>query len=73
MIQLNKIIRSDVTTKTVVADLIADNSLEVEDIGNKAYRVIGLEGYSKLGFGSTCFTASMEFGMLDSEGIWRFQ
>lgn len=59
--------------RLVRADLIADESVEVEDIGNNGASVVGLSDKDKLAMGSTCFTASMEFGMLDSTGNWRFQ
>lgn len=59
--------------RIVLADLIADNSMEVEEIGNRCDNIVGLSESDTLAFGSTCFTATMEFGMLDSVGNWHFQ
>lgn len=59
--------------KTVKANLIADTSIEVEDIGTDGSSVSGLCKGDKLAMGSTCFTVEMEFGILDSTGNWHFQ
>lgn len=60
-------------TRNVKANLIADTSIEVEDIGTSAEKVIGLNKDDHLTMGSTCFTTEMEFGILNSAGNWRFQ
>ena len=76
MIKLDKIVSIDEVKSThriVRVDLIADESIEVEDIGTDASTIIGLRPTDVLAMGSTCFTAAMEFGMLDSTGNWRFQ
>lgn len=59
--------------RRVRVDLVADESIEVEDLGTSGVGVIGLNDTDTMTMGSTCFTATMEFGMLDSTGNWRFQ
>lgn len=63
------------TTKgrKIRVNLIADESVEVEDLGTSGVGVIGLNDDDTMTMGSTCFTATMEFGVLDSTGNWRFQ
>lgn len=76
MVKLNKIFEIDKIVdgkRYIKADLIADSSLEVEDLGTDCTNIVGLDKTSVLSFGSTCFTASLEFGILNSDGIWRFE
>lgn len=76
MIKLKEIVNVEeleTGKKLVQAKLIADESVEVEDIGTNGTNVIGLGHDYILDFGSSCFTTTMEYGVLNSAGNWRFQ
>lgn len=57
---------------TVEASLKADTSAEVISMGNICSGVVGLENGTILDFGSTCLTTEGDFGMLTSQGVWKF-
>jgi hypothetical protein len=60
------------TVNTVEASLKADTSAEVISMGNECSGVVGLEDGTILDFGSTCLTTEGDFGMLTSNGVWKF-
>ena len=57
---------------TVEASLKADTSAEVISMGAVCSGVVGLEDGTILDFGSTCLTTEGDFGMLTSQGVWKF-
>lgn len=59
--------------RLVRVDLLADTSLEVEDLGKSGRGVLGLNDTDEMAMGSTCFTADSELGVLNSAGNWNFQ
>lgn len=59
-------------SRDVLVELVADTALEVEAIGNRGSSVIGLLETDTMTMGSSCFTTTLEFGMLESSGNWNF-
>lgn len=69
MVKINKIVHVEANNK-IVADLYADSK---DDIIDGIEPIIGLPAGKSLSEGSTAFTADMEFGILNSSGVWNFK
>lgn len=58
--------------RLVKASLVADTKEEVIAIGTDATTIQNLRETDTLDFGSTCLCTDGSFGILDSNGEWKF-
>ena len=58
--------------RDISASLKADTAAEVTSIGNDASTVVNCLAGDKFVLGTTCLTATGDFGLINSDGIWTF-